>query len=92
MLKLALVGCLTLATVGSVQATSCIITGSIDRPCSASGNDTSVADVRAGGVRDGLWTATAAAPFEARAWTFGLSNFLPVLDCLSQPFSAIVIR
>ncbi|MGN0834196.1 MAG: hypothetical protein ACI4RD_11195 [Kiritimatiellia bacterium] len=92
MLKLALFGCLALTAVSSVHATSCIITGDTDRPCSASGSATSEADMRTGSVLDGLRAATEAEPFEGRGWSFGLSNLLSALDCLSRSYSAIFIR
>ena len=92
MLKLALFGCLTLAAIGSVHATGCIITGDINRPCSASGSATSDTDMRTGGALDGLLATTESEPFDGRGWSFGLSNLLSALDCLSRSYFAIFIR
>ena len=92
MLKLALLGCLTLMAATPVRAARCIITGDIGRSCSASGSASSGVDIRAGGEGEGLYVATAEDPFEGRGWSWCLSNVLTFLDCLTLPSGVILIR
>ncbi|MDE3276370.1 MAG: hypothetical protein PUJ80_10150 [Verrucomicrobiota bacterium] len=92
MLKLALLGCLTLMAATSVRAASCIITGNIGRSCSASGSASSGADIRAGGTFDCQCAATEDSPFEGRGWSFCLSNIVTIFDCLARPGLTVIIK
>jgi len=91
-MKLALSGCFALLVAGAVQASSCIISGSTDRACTASADSTALVDVRSGGVLSGSFAATAEDPFECREMTFGLSNMLAIFDCTKPPCMVIIFK
>lgn len=92
MSKLAVVGCFALMTFGAVHASSCIISGSTERPCSSSDDDSAIVDVRSGGIHDGSCVATEIDPFECREYSFGLSNMLALLDCTKSACFILIFK
>ena len=92
MSKLALFGCFALMAVGAVHASSCIISGSTERSCSSSDDDTAIVDVRSGGLLADSCVATEVRPFECREYSFGLSTMLSILDCTQPPYRLFFIK